>query len=739
MEKHVLEEPLAGEEVDIKVNEELDEGIAPVFQEMANEFKDELFNGGSLENAKTDLIHDLQDKGIKVTYTAWLKELIKAFLTDKNNYSETRAQLLERAVIHLHKDLKDEFNFLKKECNESLTEAKKDEDEIPPDPEVVKLEVHQELNDLVADEIEAINGYEEVKADILDKPIEHKDDIVDTINHIEDEEKEHIDELIDATTEIPFDGGHTEAQPEPVVEEEPEEPEEEEPINDDPFDQDFPVNEGKALQEVAAELPFDSEAKVGDSILIVNMEGEPDYCGRKGKIEHIDSLGQLHGTWGGCAVIPGVDKFDILTEESLEEAKKNVNIKVDHPTTHVEVRINGTPSYIGVHPTVEAAKEKVNKLIELAKKHGYTDDDIEVIWYEHNFENESLEEASSAETRAFKNGGQDAQDYIQGKAIARIKDPAARDAAVAAAKAGRPDAVKDFTGDRKEDQAIANFDKKMQTMANAGVQEELNEETDPFNLTFEDYNVYGESLNNAEAANSEYETENGSDYLTLNEDENKDEGKEVDYIEYKHSYCHALKPHLDELNKIEDVGELRNKILDIINGGDVKFTKKERQFAAIVRKKKWANAESLKKYLEASMNKAKDIKVKVDENGELIQPLAEGFEGCLHEALIEDFDRDAYLKELQARLEKYGQEYWDDLDPSEYPFSDDSTASYSADIFYNPQDKHPYGIGFYFCDYNGPIGDDPYPEIFFDTLEDAVKYLESNCTDKTITRYDDCN
>ena len=468
--------------------------------------------------------------------------------------------------------------------NEELNEAKKDEDEIPPDPEVVKLEVHQELNDLVADEIEAINGYEEVKADILDKPIEHKDDIIDTINHIEDEEKEHIDELIDATTEIPFDGEHAEAQPEPVVEEEPDEPEEEEPINDDPFDQDFPVNEGKALQEVAAELPFDSEAKVGDSILIVNMEGEPDYCGRKGKIEHIDSLGQLHGTWGGCAVIPGVDKFDIITEESLEEA-------------------------------------------------------------------------SSAETRAFKNGGQDAKDYIQGKAIARIKDPAARDAAIAAAKAGRPDAVKDFTGDRKEDQAIANFDKKMQSMADAGVQEELNEETDPFNLTFEDYNVYGESLNNAEAANSEYETENGSDYLTLNEDENKDEGKEVDYIEYKHSYCHALKPHLDELNKIEDVGELRNKILDIINGGEVKFTKKERQFAAIVRKKKWANAESLKKYLEASMNKAKDIKVKVDENGELIQPLAEGFEGCLHEVLAEDNNKDAYLKDLQARLEKYGQEY----------------------------------------------------------------------------------
>lgn len=94
------------------------------------------------------------------------------------------------------------------EVDESLKEAKKDEDELPPDPAAVKLEVHQELNNLVNDEIEAINGYEEAKADIVDKPIEHKDEIINTINHIEDEEKEHIDELISATSEIPFEGGH---------------------------------------------------------------------------------------------------------------------------------------------------------------------------------------------------------------------------------------------------------------------------------------------------------------------------------------------------------------------------------------------------------------------------------------------------------------------------------------------------------------------------------------------------
>ena len=30
------------------------------------------------------------------------------------------------------------------------------------------------------------------------------------------------------------------------------------------------------------------------------------YNGRSGAVEHIDAIGQIHGTWGGLAVIPGV-------------------------------------------------------------------------------------------------------------------------------------------------------------------------------------------------------------------------------------------------------------------------------------------------------------------------------------------------------------------------------------------------------------------------------------------------
>ena len=50
--------------------------------------------------------------------------------------------------------------------------------------------------------------------------------------------------------------------------------------------------------------------KVGDKIRIIEMKGEPQYSGKEGHVMFIDDIGQIHGTWGGCALIPDVDKFE---------------------------------------------------------------------------------------------------------------------------------------------------------------------------------------------------------------------------------------------------------------------------------------------------------------------------------------------------------------------------------------------------------------------------------------------
>lgn len=52
--------------------------------------------------------------------------------------------------------------------------------------------------------------------------------------------------------------------------------------------------------------------EIGDTIRIDYMEGEPRYSGAEGKVTHIDDIGQIHGTWGGCAVVPECDSFTII-------------------------------------------------------------------------------------------------------------------------------------------------------------------------------------------------------------------------------------------------------------------------------------------------------------------------------------------------------------------------------------------------------------------------------------------
>ena len=57
------------------------------------------------------------------------------------------------------------------------------------------------------------------------------------------------------------------------------------------------------------------EVKVGDKIRIIRLDDPytvETYNGREGIVSYIDSMGQLHGTWGGLAVIPEEDEFEVL-------------------------------------------------------------------------------------------------------------------------------------------------------------------------------------------------------------------------------------------------------------------------------------------------------------------------------------------------------------------------------------------------------------------------------------------
>lgn len=63
--------------------------------------------------------------------------------------------------------------------------------------------------------------------------------------------------------------------------------------------------------------------EIGDTLRIDYMEGEPQYGGKVGTVEFIDGIGQIHGTWGGCAVVPNIDSYTILKKRDEQCSEQN--------------------------------------------------------------------------------------------------------------------------------------------------------------------------------------------------------------------------------------------------------------------------------------------------------------------------------------------------------------------------------------------------------------------------------
>ena len=61
-----------------------------------------------------------------------------------------------------------------------------------------------------------------------------------------------------------------------------------------------------------------NQVHIGDKIKIIHMEGEPQYTDREGVVTHIDDAGQIHGTWGGCALIPSIDTYNEEKRQTVD-------------------------------------------------------------------------------------------------------------------------------------------------------------------------------------------------------------------------------------------------------------------------------------------------------------------------------------------------------------------------------------------------------------------------------------
>ena len=97
------------------------------------------------------------------------------------------------------------------------------------------------------------------------------------------------------------------------------------------------------IKEVKEEINKDVKVKIGDVIHINHLQGEDtSKDGKEGIVKAIDDIGQLHGTWGSVAVIPGVDDFEVIKPEITEDIQdENSVIK---PTT--KINPDDTDAYI---------------------------------------------------------------------------------------------------------------------------------------------------------------------------------------------------------------------------------------------------------------------------------------------------------------------------------------------------------------------------------------------------------
>ena len=72
------------------------------------------------------------------------------------------------------------------------------------------------------------------------------------------------------------------------------------------------MNEKEEITELCKKNNKEKPVHIGSKIVIIEMKQEQNYSGKYGTVLRIDDIGQIHGTWGGCALIPDIDIYLVL-------------------------------------------------------------------------------------------------------------------------------------------------------------------------------------------------------------------------------------------------------------------------------------------------------------------------------------------------------------------------------------------------------------------------------------------
>lgn len=393
------------------------------------------------------------------------------FDSESEALAYANAHIANKPIVESFNAYFDAFGCIEKETEHkimSLTESKEDDEdeteEISLEDRLTDLEnAVSELDKKVEDVVTTVNEKEPVTDGIPEEEIsetEDEDSDVDEYDFLKDKEE---------PTEIPENPFDTDFSD--ISKDEAEHQAVEDSYIDDwysEYDADSP--EATALV-ITADIPAEEVEKISDPEVKVEIPTvtEPvDGIVVEKQAEEISD----------CHPCPECG------EEICECSDKKLN---EAGPKDPGMEVNATQDLVDG----EADEfEKHQKIADEFKKS--QEEDLKEDWQSvvneivSGWENEKpLEEASSSFKKAFKNGGDDYADYIDGRAIASVKDKDERDRLVAMKRLEKKDKLgdrvpveKELT--RKEGQAVADFEKKGNAASKAGLKDTEDELTDKF-------------------------------------------------------------------------------------------------------------------------------------------------------------------------------------------------------------------------------------------------------------------
>jgi hypothetical protein len=108
---------------------------------------------------------------------------------------------------------------------------------------------------------------------------------------------------------------------------------------------------------------------IARKIRIIDMKGEPQYAGKEGYVTSVDDAGQIHGTWGGCALVEE-DEWELVPTDPKHYQDDKIDVRViDEFKCVVFVSSEGRSTTVRYENDKLSPADLIDAYLEVFKEH----------------------------------------------------------------------------------------------------------------------------------------------------------------------------------------------------------------------------------------------------------------------------------------------------------------------------------------------------------------------------------